>query len=193
MCKCGRIDHDAGRNFSCLVNPVDDLVFAVRLVKAKFKSVLSGDLAAIGLDISKSFVAVDVRLAFAKEIKVGTVQYVDEVVHGDSDASISSIRMFRNTCGNVTMARSSDQPDEMKWDRMPGSIEYDDVGHPLLMGFGHRRCELHSGGSNYQHRLSADSLGNGAYQIRNRLVVDMHGQARNRRAIDEHLEPIREQ
>src|SRR5438045_2848625 len=27
--------------------------------------------------------------------------------------------MFRNTCGKVTMARSSDQPDEMKWDRMP--------------------------------------------------------------------------
>ena len=51
MCKCGRIDHDAGRNFSCLVNPVDDLVFAVRLVKAKFKSVLAGNLAAIGLDI----------------------------------------------------------------------------------------------------------------------------------------------
>ena len=75
---------------------------------------LSGDLAAIGLDISKSFVTVDVRLAFAKEIKVGAVQYVDEAAHGDSDASISSIRMFRNTCGNVTMARSSDQPNEMK-------------------------------------------------------------------------------
>ena len=27
--------------------------------------------------------------------------------------------MFRNTCGNAAMARSSDQPDEMKWDRMP--------------------------------------------------------------------------
>jgi hypothetical protein len=73
------------------VNPVDDLVFAVRLVKAKLKSVLAGDLAAIGLDISKRFVAVDVRLAFAKEVKVGTVQYVDEAVHGDSDVSISSI------------------------------------------------------------------------------------------------------
>src|SRR3954470_1344397 len=119
MCKCGRIDHDAGRNFSCLVDPVDDLVFAVRLVKAKFKSVLAGNLAAIGLDISKRFVAVDVRLAFALEGEVGTVQYVDEAVHGDSDISISSIRMFRNTCGNVAMAGSSDQPDEMKWERMP--------------------------------------------------------------------------
>src|SRR3954464_4590851 len=113
MCKCGGIDHDAGRNFSCLVDPVDDLVFAVRLVKAKFKSVLAGDLAAIGLDIGKRFVAVDVRLAFAKEIEVGAVQYVDEAVHGDSDASISSIRISRKTCGNAAMAGSSDQPDEM--------------------------------------------------------------------------------
>src|SRR5207342_2239568 len=29
------------------------------------------------------------------------------------DASINSSRMFRNTRGNVAMARSSDQPDEM--------------------------------------------------------------------------------
>ena len=62
------IDHDAARNFSCLVNPVDDLVFTVRLVKAKFKSLLLGDLAAIGLDIGKSFVTVDVRLTFAEQI-----------------------------------------------------------------------------------------------------------------------------
>ena len=38
------------------------------------------------------------------------------------DASINSIRMFRNTCGNVAMARSSDQPDEMKWARMPAGM-----------------------------------------------------------------------
>ena len=43
--------------------------------------------------------------------------------------------------------------------RVVRSIEYDDVGHPLLMGFGHRRCELHSGGGSYQHRLSADPFG----------------------------------
>src|SRR6185369_9627599 len=76
--------------------------------------------------------------------------------------------------------------------RVAGSIEYDDVGHPLLMGFGHRRCELHTGGGSYQHRLPADSLGNGAYQTRYRLVVHSHGQAGGRRAIAEHLEPIRE-
>ena len=33
----------------------------------------------------------------------------------------------------------------------------------------------------------------GAYQIRNRLVVDIRGQTRRHRAITEHLEPVREQ
>jgi hypothetical protein len=50
-------------------------------VEAKFKSVLSSDLAAVGLDISKSFVTVDVRLAFAEEIEVGTIQYIDDATH----------------------------------------------------------------------------------------------------------------
>src|SRR5438132_11475925 len=81
MGECGRIDHDATCNFPCLVNPVDDLVFTVRLVKAKVKSKLSGDLAAIGLDSGKSFVTVDVGLAFAEQIQVGTVQHVDDTVH----------------------------------------------------------------------------------------------------------------
>ena len=52
MCERGRIDYDATRNVSCFMNPVDDLVFTVRLVEAKFKSVLFGNLAAIGLDTS---------------------------------------------------------------------------------------------------------------------------------------------
>src|SRR5580693_3502004 len=43
---------------------------------------LAGDLAAIGLDIGKGFVAVDVRLAFAKQIEVGTIQHVDDAGHG---------------------------------------------------------------------------------------------------------------
>src|SRR6266481_3990021 len=60
---------------------IDDLVFTVRLVKAKVKSKLSGDLAAIGLDSGKSFVTVDVGLAFAEQIQVGTVQHVDDTVH----------------------------------------------------------------------------------------------------------------
>src|SRR6476659_10023216 len=81
MSKCSRIDHDATCGFPCLVNPVDDLVFTVRLMKAKLKSKLSSDPAAIGLDIGKSFVTVDIGLTFAEQIQVGTVQYVGDAVH----------------------------------------------------------------------------------------------------------------
>jgi hypothetical protein len=49
------------------VNPVDDLLFAVRLVKAKLKSVPFGDPVAFSLDIGKSLVTVDVRLTFAEQ------------------------------------------------------------------------------------------------------------------------------
>src|SRR5258705_9469716 len=81
MRKCSRIDHDATCGFPCLVNPVDDLVFTVRLMKAKLKSKLSSDPAAIGLDIGKSFLTVDMGLTFAEQIQVGTVQYVGDAVH----------------------------------------------------------------------------------------------------------------
>ena len=66
---------------SCLMDPVDDLVFSIGLVEAKFKAVFAGDLAAIGLDIGKRFVTVDMRLAFAEKIEVGTVQYVNDAAH----------------------------------------------------------------------------------------------------------------
>src|SRR5450631_885549 len=66
MGECGGIDHNAGGDFSRLVNPVDDLVFAVGLVKAKLKSKLGGEVPAVSLDIGKGLVTVDVRLAFAE-------------------------------------------------------------------------------------------------------------------------------
>src|SRR6476620_6056575 len=74
--ECGGIDHDAARSFSRFVNPIDDLVFTVRLVKAKFKSFLAGDLATVGLDVGKGFVSVNVRLPLAQKIEVRSVQYV---------------------------------------------------------------------------------------------------------------------
>jgi hypothetical protein len=50
-------------------------------VEAKFKAVFAGDLAAIGFDIVKRFVTVDVRLALAEKIEIGTVQDVDDAAH----------------------------------------------------------------------------------------------------------------
>src|ERR1700730_17557247 len=82
MGECGGIDHDAGGYFSRLVNPVDDLVFAVGLVKAKLKSELGGELPAVSLDIGKGFVTVDVGLALAEQVEVGSVQHVDDTTHG---------------------------------------------------------------------------------------------------------------
>src|SRR5215470_5120911 len=38
------------------------------------------------------------------------------------DASINSIRMFRNSCGNAVMIGSQDHPDAMKWARMPAGV-----------------------------------------------------------------------
>ena len=52
--------------------------------------------------------------------------------------------------------------------RVVRTVEYDDVGHPVLIGFGHCRCELHSGGGDDQDRLSANTLGGGVYQILDR-------------------------
>src|SRR5258708_17130317 len=53
------IDYDTGCNLSRLVDPVDDLILTVRLMKVNLKPVLCGDPGAIRLDVGKSFVAVD--------------------------------------------------------------------------------------------------------------------------------------
>src|SRR4051794_3815980 len=81
MSECGRIDHDTGRVFPRLVDPVDDLILAVRLMKSDLKPEFSGNLAAIGLDIGKRFMTVDVGLALAKQIEIGAVQYVNDAAH----------------------------------------------------------------------------------------------------------------
>src|SRR4029079_2945622 len=65
MGECGRIDNDPQRVLPRLVDPVDDLILTIRLVKADLKPMFSGDLAAIGLDIGKGFMAVDMGRALA--------------------------------------------------------------------------------------------------------------------------------
>jgi hypothetical protein len=51
-------------------------------VEAQLKPVVTGDLAAVRLDIGEGFMPVDVRLALAEQIEIGTVQDVDKAVHG---------------------------------------------------------------------------------------------------------------
>jgi hypothetical protein len=82
MRKGGGVDNDSSCDLSRLMDPVDEFVFAVRLVKSQFKSEVSGHLAASGFDVSKRFVAVNVRLALAEKIEVGTIEDVDDTTHG---------------------------------------------------------------------------------------------------------------
>jgi hypothetical protein len=82
MRKGGGVDNDSSCDLSRLMDPFDEFVFAVRLVKSQFKSEVSGHLAASGFDVSKRFVAANVRLALAKKIEVGTIEDVDDTTHG---------------------------------------------------------------------------------------------------------------
>lgn len=77
----GRVDHDSARNLTGFIDPVHDLVFAVALMEAKLKLELFRYMATVGLDISQSLVAIDVRLALTEQIKVGAVQDKNKTVH----------------------------------------------------------------------------------------------------------------
>ena len=77
----GRVDDDAAGPLPRFVNPVDDLVLGIALVKRDFEPELLPDTAAIGLDVREGFIAVDRGLALAEEVQVGTVQDVDDTAH----------------------------------------------------------------------------------------------------------------
>ncbi len=72
----------AAGDIARFVNPVDDFVFAVALVKAKFEAEFFCQGPAVSLNIRQGFVSVDVGLAFAEQVEVGTVQYVNQAAHG---------------------------------------------------------------------------------------------------------------
>ena len=69
-----RVDDDAAGALPRLVDPVDDLVFAVALVEAEAELQLRRQRAAGGLDVGESLVPVDMRLALAQKIEVRTVE-----------------------------------------------------------------------------------------------------------------------
>jgi hypothetical protein len=64
----GRVDHDAGRDLAGFVDPVDDLVLAVALVKAQLQAQLARKRAAVALHVGQGLVSVDVRLALAQQV-----------------------------------------------------------------------------------------------------------------------------
>ena len=79
--KAAGIDDDAGGRLARLVDPVDDLVLAVRLVESDLEAEFARHRPAVALDVGQRLVAVDVRLALAEQVEVRTVQDVDEAAH----------------------------------------------------------------------------------------------------------------
>src|SRR5882762_9019619 len=75
------IDDDARRDLPRLMNPVNDLVFAIGLVKPNLEPEFAGNSAAVRLDIGKGFMPVDVRLTLAKPVQIGAIQDIDEATH----------------------------------------------------------------------------------------------------------------
>ena len=66
-----RIDRKAAGGLARLVDPVDDLVFAVALVEAQLELELIRQLAAVRLDIGQGLVAVDLGLTLAQRFRLG--------------------------------------------------------------------------------------------------------------------------
>ena len=77
----GRIDDDAGAVVDRLVDPVDQLRLAVRLVELDRRA---GGRAAHRLDLGERGRAVDLRLARAQPVEVGAVEDEDRLRHAIS-------------------------------------------------------------------------------------------------------------
>ncbi|OIQ70144.1 hypothetical protein GALL_482490 [mine drainage metagenome] len=78
------VDEDGGGGFARVMDPVDQLIFAVGLVKADLDAEVFGEGAKVGLDIGEGFGAVDMRLAFAQQVEVGAVEDKDGRFHAGS-------------------------------------------------------------------------------------------------------------
>ena len=77
--ECRRIDDNAIHRAAGLLNPVDKLRFAIALPEIHGCICLGGVVRAGGLDIVQRIVAVNLRFADPKHVKVGAVedQYLD--------------------------------------------------------------------------------------------------------------------
>src|SRR6516225_205693 len=81
MGKRRRIYHDASRGFAGFVDPVDDFIFAVRLMESQLQTKFGGNVATRFLDIGQGLMTVNGRLALAEQIEIGTVQHVHKPFH----------------------------------------------------------------------------------------------------------------
>ena len=76
-----RIDHDSAGVFARLLDLIDDLALVVRLGEDNVEVMARGLSGAERFDIFERVGAVNLRLAFAQKVQVGTVQDVDCLAH----------------------------------------------------------------------------------------------------------------
>jgi hypothetical protein len=70
----GRVDDDAGHLAARLLDPVDQLALMVGLAKLQPEAQLAGAPSAGFLDIRQAGAAVDLRLAGAEQVQIGSVE-----------------------------------------------------------------------------------------------------------------------
>src|SRR5215207_1639406 len=102
----GRVDHDAGCALPRLVDPIDQFILAVALMKAQFQAQLAGQRAAVTFYIGQGLVSVDVRLAPAQQVQVRTVQNKYKTGHVALGLDkIAAVPLLRQT-SKKTVSRS---------------------------------------------------------------------------------------
>src|SRR5579871_4686722 len=79
--ECARIDEDRARRVASFMDPVDDLVFPVALMKTELQPKLGGERSAIGLDVPERLMSVETRFALPEQVQVRSVQNIDKPAH----------------------------------------------------------------------------------------------------------------
>jgi hypothetical protein len=79
--KGSRVDHNAARSLPRFVDPVNDLMFSVALVKLDLKLKFSANAAAIRIHIREGLIPVDRRLALPEKVQIGAIQDIDDAAH----------------------------------------------------------------------------------------------------------------
>src|SRR5277367_487710 len=101
----GGIDDDAGGALASAMNPVDDLVFAIALMKLDRKPKLTADTAAVRFDVGQRLAAIDLRLAHAEQVEIRAVQDHDDRTH-----ALPPTSRHREERSDVAIQRAVERP-----------------------------------------------------------------------------------
>src|ERR1700682_1848791 len=80
MAERRRIDDDPARDFSRLMDPIDEFVFAIALMATNFQTEGAARFPARRLNVRERFMAVNLGLALAQQIEVRAVENEDQAV-----------------------------------------------------------------------------------------------------------------